>query len=299
MAVTTPRVLALLLSLTALPAEAQVPEADAVIDAFYEAVRGGDLDAAYALTDGSTARGDFDKTWTGFDEVEVYLRFTGEVYEGLLLGHVDHCVGPRDATYSNWAGQVRLKKVAGAWKIHDWDDDTMAYSIGDDCWAGGQMSMLGDEGGGALIGAMSGSIDGESGGALGAGIGGLGTGTGTVAREGIGPTEPGIAARIELVEVAVEGGRTNAEEVVRRRLNALRYCYERRLQDDPELAGAVELTFTVTADGGKTAGAAVAQGIEPSVDGCMLRQVGKWRFKAPEKPTKVRVKVALTERTGE
>ncbi len=269
--------------LVAGPAAAQVPEADAVIDAFYAAVRAGDLDAAYALTDASTARPKFNASWSGFDKVEVYMRFTGEVHEGFLLGHVDHCVGPRQKTYTNWAGGIRLKEVKGAWRIHDWDDDTIAYSIGDDCWEGGQWSMLEAQAGGAVIGTLGADV-GEPG-------DGLGVLLGTLETE---PTpEPSPVGEIELKTLEVEGGTTNAEDVVKRRLPALRACYERRLPVNPDLKGTIELTFTVAPAGGKTAHAEVVRGLDEAVDGCMLRSIARLRFEAPKEPARVRLEVSL------
>jgi hypothetical protein len=257
---------------TDLPAFGE-PAGDAVIARFYALAAAGDADGAWALTDGSIDRATFDATWKDAQRVELYTHYSGETYEGFLLANVDHCV-ERDGVYTNWQGLLRLKRVDGAWRIHDWDSDTMAYSIGDACWEGGYAGMLrsmDSSDGATLIGGA-----GDYGGL--AGIGALESGQ----QEPRSEPPPERRGRVELVTLVTtpageEGG---TEKVLARRGVALKYCYERVLQSEPALSGTLALTFEVGTDG-VTTGTKVGASLHHEVDGCVLRQVSRLRFPPP------------------
>ena len=108
----------------------------------------------------------------------------------------------------------------------------------------------------------------------------------------------GDLADADIVEVKPEGrlppvasapvvmgamDRSGIDAVVRRHLNQIRYCYQRELNRDPELAGKATVRFTIAADGsvsraevgGSTLGNA-------SVERCLEGRFLRFRFPAPQ-----------------
>jgi TonB family protein len=68
-------------------------------------------------------------------------------------------------------------------------------------------------------------------------------------------------------------------KVIRRHFSEIKFCYERMLQQKPELEGKVVLNFTF--DGtGSVVDAAVSESTleEPNVEECMLARVRRWKF---------------------
>ncbi len=274
--------------LAALPALADehAAGARAVVSDFYARVAAGDLDGAWALTDGASPRADFDARWGGLETVELYDYYAGELFEGLLYGNVDHCVG-RDGVFHNWQGLLRLRRVDGAWRIHDWDADTMAYSIGDACWEGGHAAMLesmtdeaaviggsGAERGSGGLGARTGSSD------LGLDLGRLGTrGAGSEPKDGT-PRGRIVQATYTTEPAGEESG---LRKVFQRRGGALKYCYERVLVKEHGTAGTLVVTFEVSKDGAPSKVEPRA-GVHDEVDACVLRQVTRSVFPPPGAP---------------
>ena len=82
-------------------------------------------------------------------------------------------------------------------------------------------------------------------------------------------------------EVTVSGGELSQaviHQLLRRRLNLFRACYEKELAADPKIVGQVEIAFTIGADGavGKAKGTGPAK-----VADCVVRQVRAMRFPRP------------------
>ena len=73
------------------------------------------------------------------------------------------------------------------------------------------------------------------------------------------------------------------DRVVRRGQANVQYCYESALQRQPSLAGRVTVSFTIERSG-QTRSVRVASSSlgNASVEGCITRQVGRWRFPAPD-----------------
>jgi hypothetical protein len=120
---------------------------------------------------------------------------------------------------------------------------------------------------GSLIG-FHGTIGGNGLGTRNGGLGGGGTveGIGGLGPRGKGPGGPGVGEGIGGTKLPGDIGavsnevlllgqldRAQIDEVVKRHLSAIRYCYQRELQREPELAGKVVAKFTIGGDGSVTA----------------------------------------------
>ncbi|MBC7173348.1 MAG: AgmX/PglI C-terminal domain-containing protein [Polyangiaceae bacterium] len=71
--------------------------------------------------------------------------------------------------------------------------------------------------------------------------------------------------------------------VVRRNQSAIGYCYETQLQRQPSLRGQVTIAWTITLSGA-VSGARVGSSSlrNTSVEGCVVRVVGRMRFPEPD-----------------
>lgn len=69
------------------------------------------------------------------------------------------------------------------------------------------------------------------------------------------------------------------QRVIRSELAAVRHCYEKRLVVDPELAGRLQVQFTIGTDGSVIAVA--LDGLQEDVDRCVEKVIGSLRFPAP------------------
>jgi hypothetical protein len=77
-------------------------------------------------------------------------------------------------------------------------------------------------------------------------------------------------------------------EVVQRNLPQIRYCYQRQLQHDPELAGKVVVKFTIAQDGSVSSATTKESTLNhPSVESCINGRFLRMTF--PELPTGVAV----------
>jgi hypothetical protein len=119
------------------------------------------------------------------------------------------------------------------------------------------------------------------------GRGGTGGGTGTGNGTGSGPGES---------KVAVGGGGSSkgglspeqVHRVVMAHIGAVRACYETEAQRNPGLKGGVTIAWQIDPAGGVTTASVAGTTISnPRVEGCVLRQVQRWRFPASESPTTV------------
>ena len=77
--------------------------------------------------------------------------------------------------------------------------------------------------------------------------------------------------------------REHIERIVRRHARGFRYCYERELSDDPELAGRISVNWTIGLDG-RVASASISENTleSRSVASCVLREARRMRFDQPD-----------------
>ena len=131
----------------------------------------------------------------------------------------------------------------------------------------GQLFGGGDLGTGAGSGSGSGAGRGK------AGVGGRGRGRGEVAVQ-VSPGKPQVSGYLSAEQI---------NRVVRANQAALRYCYESEVQRRRSLKGKVVIQWRVDR-GGKVSTAKVASSTlnDSRVEGCLVRQVRKWRFPKPD-----------------
>lgn len=107
-------------------------------------------------------------------------------------------------------------------------------------------------------GGLGGKGYGMGGGGSAYGVGGLGVKGIGYGASGYGTGGGRFAAKVQSDPVAVAGSdavvlgsidRSYIDQVVKRHLNQIRYCYEKELQKDPTLAGKVVIKFVIAADG--------------------------------------------------
>jgi hypothetical protein len=113
-------------------------------------------------------------------------------------------------------------------------------SIGDSFGVGG-LGLIGTAEGGAVgMGSM---------GSVGTGLGGGGTGEGVAGLGTIGTRRP--PSQVVTGEATLQGGldKDIIRRVIRQSLSRVRYCYERALLKDPNLAGRVAVRFVIRPDG--------------------------------------------------
>ncbi|MBX3251038.1 MAG: energy transducer TonB [Myxococcales bacterium] len=127
------------------------------------------------------------------------------------------------------------------------------------------------------------------------GAGNLGTGTGAGRGSGVGRGSGGVGARgrpAREVQVSVQqgtprvSGYLSAEQinrVVRANAAAIRYCYEVEVQRQPNLRGRVEIAWRINRQGAVTTSRVASSTLNNArVEGCIVRQVQRWRFPEPD-----------------
>ena len=93
-----------------------------------------------------------------------------------------------------------------------------------------------------------------------------------------------MSAQMSGGDLTVQGAvdRDGVERTVRSDLSQLKYCYARRLDDDPTLAGSVTIEWGIAADGSvSTARAARSTLGDRSVESCLCDRITRMRFPAP------------------
>lgn len=94
----------------------------------------------------------------------------------------------------------------------------------------------------------------------------------------------GTAPTVRTGQTIVRGAldRSLVERVIQRHLNALRYCYQRELRRDPDLAGEVVITFTIAADSTVQNARVERSTLEDeAVQTCLVSRFSKMRFPQP------------------
>lgn len=155
-------------------------------------------------------------------------------------------------------------------------------------------ALGGIDGGGAMgdaqgVGGLGARGGGSGGGGTGLGIGGLGGAGSGRGRGGSGAVDFGgrgkRGTRFIPGKTTILGGLSQevVGQIVRRHWNEIKYCYERELAKDPNLEGKVAVSFQIGPVGSviRTTIAETTLG-NSAAEQCMLNQVKKWRFPAPE-----------------
>ncbi len=142
-------------------------------------------------------------------------------------------------------------------------------------------------GNGGGFGAGGGGPGGRGNGGNGKGGAGGGAGNGAGAGAGGGAGE----AKVAVGGAATAKGGLSPDQirrVVMSHIGAVRACYESEAQRNPGLKGGVTVQWQIDA-GGSVTGASVASSTlsNPRVEGCIVRQVQKWKFPSTESPTTV------------
>ncbi|HJL15760.1 MAG TPA: AgmX/PglI C-terminal domain-containing protein [Sandaracinaceae bacterium LLY-WYZ-13_1] len=109
-------------------------------------------------------------------------------------------------------------------------------------------------------------------------------------RGGGGPGARGRPAREVRVQVQTRRPRVNGYlspeqimRVVRRNQAAVRYCYENELQRQPNLAGRITIHWRISRSGSVSSARVGNSSMHNArVEGCIVRQVRRWRFPQPD-----------------
>jgi outer membrane biosynthesis protein TonB len=145
---------------------------------------------------------------------------------------------------------------------------------------------MGDASGVGGLGARGG---GAGGGGTGLGIGGLGSHGSGRGRGGSGQFDLGGKGKGETKVVpgktTIKGGLSADEigRIIRRHWNEIKYCYEKELNKDPNLAGKVAIFFVIDPMG-DVAEARVSETTlnNSGAEQCMLSNVKRWKFRSPD-----------------
>jgi hypothetical protein len=165
-------------------------------------------------------------------------------------------------------------------------------TMGGGAGAGLRGSGAGGGGNGPTFG--TGGVDTGFGANTGAGLGGGGPGgrgTGGPGRGGAnGPGGPGERAVVAPGAAATRGGLNpdQIRRVVMNHVGAVRACYETEAQKNPALKGGMSVSWTVAPDGSVTGASLAGSSLgNPRVEGCVVRQVSRWKFPTSDSPTNV------------
>jgi len=146
---------------------------------------------------------------------------------------------------------------------------------------GSSLRGTGRGGGGDGTGSLFGA--GGVGTGIGAGRGGLGRGKGGIGVKGKKRGERIVSLRRGSPRVSGYLSAEQINRVVRANQAAIRYCYETEVQRQPNLRGRIAIQWRINLQGSVTT-ARVAQSTmrNARVEGCMVRQIRRWRFPHPD-----------------
>lgn len=165
--------------------------------------------------------------------------------------------------------------------------DSFSDQFGSDFATAGQgdVFVLGSGNGGL---GMRGGGTGGGGDGLGRiqGVGGIDTGSGRGQGASLGRRgERAPRARVDRGNPNIAGflSREQIERVVRRHSRGIQYCYERELQNNPELGGRISVNWTIGLDGRVTS-ASISENStgNRNVESCVLAEVRRMRFDQPD-----------------
>jgi hypothetical protein len=136
----------------------------------------------------------------------------------------------------------------------------------------------GGDGTGSLFGA------GDIGRGIGAGRGGgLGRGQGGIGVKGRTREERTISVQRGTPQVSGYLSAEQINRVVRANQAAIRYCYEVEVQRQPNLRGRVSIQWRINLQGSVTSARVASSTLNnANVEGCMVRQIRRWRFPQPD-----------------
>lgn len=188
-------------------------------------------------------------------------------------------IGVNEILSSDALGSGPLKEI---FKDSDGFSETLAVATSGD----GQELRVGRGVGGTGLRGLGKGGGGEDGFGRIKGLGKVDTGSGGSANADIGSKE---ARKVD--PVVTPGSpktgdfcdRNDIRRVVSAKADAIKYCYERRLQQQPELAGKVMAQWKIGLDG-TVSDASVAQSTlgDRSVESCIARTIGRMRFEKPD-----------------
>ena len=174
------------------------------------------------------------------------------------------------------------------------DDDAVAAVLGSSSLSDDLRSrvggLIGSAGNQLGTGGLGGRGPGLGGGGEADSLGGIHThGIGDGARDygvpgGGGGKEEGVIGSSPR-EAVVLGplDRSLIDEVVKRNLPSLKYCYQRQLNRSSELGGKVVMKFTISGDGSVSAASTRSSTLaSPAVEGCLAERFLRMRFPAPQ-----------------
>lgn len=102
--------------------------------------------------------------------------------------------------------------------------------------------------------------------------------------------ESAPVARQASMELEGQFDKNIIRRIVRAHIGEVRYCYNEGLQEDPELAGRVEVQFTIGTDGSVAESTVASTDIDDSgVPECIANAVARWKFPKPADGNKVTV----------
>lgn len=146
-------------------------------------------------------------------------------------------------------------------------------------------TSMGDAGGAGGLGTRG---TGPGGGGSALGIGGLGSGTGR-GSGGRGDVDLGGrgkgTTKITPGKTIVEGGLSKEEigRVIKRYLSQIKYCYEKELTRNPNLAGKIVTSFTISGTGKVTECDVVETSLnDPTVEDCVTKIIQRIQFPQPK-----------------
>ena len=160
----------------------------------------------------------------------------------------------------------------------------MGHTVGDESGLGGLGLGGGGRGGG---GSGAGGVGFGGWGGFGKGGGGGGGGGFGLGGRGFGVGKyKSRSPRVFMSRASVSGGLDAAtiRRVIRRHLSEIKYCYMSiGLPTNPQLAGMVKVSFTITSSGG-VGRVSIAQSTlnHGGTESCIKRSVRRWRFPKPE-----------------
>jgi hypothetical protein len=141
---------------------------------------------------------------------------------------------------------------------------------------------------GGGFGAGAGGPGGRGRGGNGAGGAGGGAGGGTGPGGGAGPGEAKV--NVGAGAAAAKGGLSPEQirRVVMSHIGAVRACYESEAQRNPGLKGGVTVQWQIDPGGSVTSASVASTTLSnPRVEGCVVRQVQKWKFPTSDSSTTV------------
>ena len=156
---------------------------------------------------------------------------------------------------------------------------------------GGIGGLIGTSGTQVGSGGLGGRGNGLGGGGTAEGLGGLGTkGMGSGA-SGYGKGGGNFGAKGE-GGIGTVGGdpiilgaldRSLIDEVIKRHMNQIRYCYQRELPRDPSLAGKITIKFVIAKDGSVSSASVKATTMNnPAVEECVVGRFMRMEFPQPK-----------------